>query len=149
MVPEPKITTLADLQRRKKQVRMETELAKRELAHTLGTTRTNLGSYLLKGVARPAGGAVAGLAILSSLLSGSNKQPVIKETKVIHEYPDGRPYKKGRRPRRRSRAKTLTTLIGIGRLLVPIIQAIIGSAQANRAKKAAKTAKRAAVQTSV
>jgi hypothetical protein len=146
MVPEPKITTLAELKRRKKQVRMETELAKREFAHSIGTTRTNVGNYLLKNVALPAGGAVAGLTLLSSLFSGSRKrQPVIKETKVIHEYPDGRPYKAGKHPRRRNRAKTLTTLIGIGRLLIPIVQAIIGSVHTNKAQSAAKKAKRAAV----
>ncbi|MGB3800775.1 MAG: hypothetical protein WA952_13250, partial [Lewinella sp.] len=113
MIRKSKIKTLDELQRRKKQVRMETELAKREFAHSIGTTRGNAGNFLLKKVAAPAGGAVVGLMFLNSILSSGKKQPVIKETKVIHEYPDGTPYTPGkRRPVKRSRLKTLTGLAG-------------------------------------
>ncbi|MCP9234537.1 hypothetical protein [Lewinella sp. JB7] len=145
MIRKSKITSLAELQQRKKQVRMETELAKREFAHSIGTTKGNAGNFLLKKVALPAGGAIVGLMVLSNLLSsGNQKVPVVKETKVIHEYPDGRAYD-GSKKSRRNRAKTLTSIIGLGRLLIPIIQAIIGAVNTHQAKEAAHTAKRAAV----
>ena len=129
---------------------MESELAKREFAHTIGTTKGNAGNYLLKNVALPAGGALAGLLVLLKVAtSGSDKKkmPVIKETRVIHEYPDGTPYKAGktgRRPAKRGRVKTLTTIIGLLRVVVPIIQGVIGTVTTQKAKNAAQTAKRAA-----
>ena len=147
MIRKSKITSLAELKRRKKEVRMESELAKREFAHAIGTTRGNATSYLLKRVAAPAGGALLGTMVLANLLSGSGKDkvPVIKETRVIHEHPDGTPYKAGAsRGRKRSKAKTLTTIIGLFRVLIPIVQAIIGTITTQKAKKAANTAKRAA-----
>ncbi len=144
MIRESKITTLKELKLRKKQVRMETELAKREFAHSIGTTRGNATNFLMKKVAAPAGGAIVGLMLLNSLLSSSNKkQPVIKETKVIHEYPDGTPYK-GKTPRRkRNRVKTITGLIGSLRVLIPVLQAVIGAFQTHKAKEAAQKAKTA------
>ena len=149
MIRKSKITSLDELKRRKEEIRMESELAKREFAHTIGTTKDNAGNFLLKNVALPVGGAVAGLLVLLKLAtSGSDKKmPVIKETRVIHEYPDGTPYKGGKavRPRKRSRTKTLTTIIGLVRVLIPIIQGVIGTVTTQKAKSAAKTAKRAAV----
>ena len=153
MIRKSKITSLDELKRRKKEIRMESELAKREFAHTIGTTKGNAGNYLLKNVALPAGGALAGLLVLLKVAtSGSDKKkmPVIKETRVIHEYPDGTPYKAAktsggrRRPAKRSRVKTLTTIIGLLRVVVPIIQGVIGTVTTQKAKNAAQTAKRAA-----
>ena len=144
MIRKSKITTLAELQKRKKQVRMESELAKREFAHSIGTTRDNTGQFLLKKVAMPAGGGLLGLMVLSKLFSSGKSTPVIKETKVIHEYPDGTPYVPGKR-RRRSRFKQLTALMGSVRVLMPILQAVIGAVTAHRATQAAETAKQAAV----
>ena len=140
MIRKSKITTLAELQTRKKQVRMETELAKREFAHTLGTTKENAGNFLLQKVVLPAGGAIAGLVVLVKLLSGSKKQrPVINETRVIHEYP-----KHVQKKARRSRLKKLTGLVGVIRVLVPVVQAVIGAFQTHKAKEAAQSAKRSA-----
>ncbi|WP_420458928.1 hypothetical protein [Neolewinella sp.] len=149
MIRKSKITSLDELKVRKKEIRMESELAKREFAHAIGTTKGNAGNFLLKNVALPAGGALAGLLVLIKLASsGSDKKmPVIKETRVIHEFPDGTPYeekKGGRRHRKRSRAKTLTTIIGVARVLIPIIQGIIGTVTTQKAKNAAQTAKQAA-----
>ncbi|PPK87558.1 hypothetical protein CLV84_0501 [Neolewinella xylanilytica] len=141
MIRESKIKTLGELQRRKKQVRMETELAKREFAHSIGTTRGNATNFLVKKVAAPAGGAVVGLMLLNSILSSSNKkQQVIKETKVIHEYPDGTPYKEGRSRSKRSRLKTFTGLVGSLRVVIPVLQAVIGAFQTHKAKEAAQRA---------
>ena len=150
MIRKSKITSLDELKRRKKEIRIESELAKKEFAHSIGTTKGNAGNFLLKNVALPAGGALAGLLVLVKLAtSGSDKKmPVIKETRVIHEYPDGTPYKDGKavRPhRKRSRTKTLTTIIGLVRVLIPIIQGVIGTVTTQKAKSAAKSAKRAAV----
>ncbi|WP_116127641.1 hypothetical protein [Lewinella sp. IMCC34183] len=146
MIRKAKITTLAELKKRKKQVRMESELAKREFAHSIGTTRNNTTQFLLKKVAAPVGGGILGLMLLNSIFSSSkSKIPVIKETKVIHEYPDGKPYVPGKhRSRGRSRIKRITSLIGGLRVAMPIIQAVIGAITAHRANEAAQTAKHAA-----
>ena len=140
MIRESKITSLSELKRRKKQVRMETELAKREFAHSIGTTRGNASNFLLKKVAAPAGGAIVGLMLLSSLFSSNSKQPVVRETKVIHEYPDGSPYVPGKRHRKRTRLKRFTGLVGSLRVLIPVIQAVIGAFQTHKAKEAAQQA---------
>lgn len=149
MVRKPKITTLKELKTRKKEVRMETELAKREFAHSVGTTRENASNFAVKKIALPAGGAVAGLFVLSKLFSSNkNKQQVIKETKVVHEYPDGTPYdgkKRGPGKPRKSRLKRFTGLVGAIRVLIPVIQAIIGAFQTHKAQEQAKRAKKAAV----
>ena len=141
MIRESKITSLSELKRRKKQVRMETELAKREFAHSIGTTRGNATNFLLKKVAAPAGGAIVGLMFLNSLLSSNAKQPVVKETRVIHEYPDGTPYVPGKRRSRRTQLKRFTGLVGSLRVLIPVIQAVIGAFQTHKAKEAAQQAK--------
>ena len=147
MIRKSKITSLQELRLRKKQVRMEAELAKREFAHSIGTTRGNATNFLLKKVAAPAGGAVVGLMVLNNLLRSSKPEPVIKETKVIHEYPDGTPYDGSRRRGyRRSRIKTFTGIITSFRILIPVIQAVIGAFQTHKAKEAAKEAKTAAYQ---
>lgn len=118
---------------------METELAKRELAHTVGTTKDNLSNFLLKKVALPVGGGLAGLVVLSKLFSSSkSRRPVIHkhQTKVIHEYP------KHASKSKRSRFKKFTSLIGVVRVLVPIVQAVIGAFQTHKAKEAAQAARR-------
>lgn len=145
MIKKGKITSLHELRLRKKQVRMEAELAKREFAHSIGTTRGNATNYLLKKVAAPAGGAVVGLMVLNNLLRTGKSTPVVKETKVIHEYPDGSPFDGKRiRGRRRNRIKALTGLLTSVRILMPVIQAVIGAFQTHKAKEAAKQAKNAA-----
>lgn len=148
MVRQPKITSLDELQHRKKELRMDLELTKRELAHSMGTSREHLGSFLVKRVAAPVGGAGVALFALSKILSGGGRdREIVRETRVVHQYPDGRPAPPGDRPspRRRKRAVTLSTLLGVGKLIVPIVQAIIGTVTAHRAEEHAKTAKRAAV----
>jgi len=139
MIRKSKITSLAELKTRKKEVRMETELAKREFAHTIGTTKDNLSNFLLKKVALPVGGGFAGLFVLSKLFSGSKKRrPVIHkhETRVVHEYP-----KHGSRSKR-SRFKKMTSLFGVVKVLIPIVQAVIGAFHTHKAKEAAQAAKR-------
>lgn len=139
MIRKSKITSLSELKTRKKEVRMETELAKREFAHTIGTTKDNLGNFLLKKVALPVGGGLAGLVVLSKLFSSSkSRRPVIHkhQTKVIHEYP------KHASKSKRSRFRKFTSLIGVVRVLVPIVQAIIGAFQTHKAKEAAQAARR-------
>lgn len=68
-----KITSLADLKVQKKKLRMEIELSKREFAHSLGTSRATLSSFLLKKVAIPAGAAGLGIAGISKLMSSDEK----------------------------------------------------------------------------
>ncbi len=145
MIRKSSITSLAELKKRKKQVRMETELAKREFAHSIGTTREHTGQMLLKKVVLPVGGGILGIMVLRSLFSSSSKTPVIKETRVIHEWPDGTPYKAGKNPFKRGTFRKLTALLGGLRVLMPIIQAVIGAVTTHKAQQAAQTAKRAAV----
>ena len=146
MIPKSKITSLSELKLRQKQVRMETDIAQRELTHTLGTTKGNATQTVLKKFVYPAAAGIVGLLFLASLGKNKKKQlPVIKETRVIHEYPKGSilPAKQGKS--RRSRWKKLTALIGILRVAMPIIQTVIGAFNSHKAKEAAQSAKRAAV----
>lgn len=155
MVRKPKITSLAELRQRKKEVRLENELVKRELAHSMGTSRENLSSFLLKKVAAPAGGATLALVALNKFLGSSGKtREIVRETKVIHEYPDQVPGPQGQgavaprpmriAPRRRSRLKGISTVVGLGKLIIPIVQAIIGAMSAHSAQESADEAKQAA-----
>ncbi len=145
MIKKAKITSLSELKKRKKEIRLEAEVAKREFAHSIGTTKGNAGNFLVKKVALPAGGAVMGLLFLSSLFStkDKNKIPVIKETRVIHEYPDGKPYTgKGRK---KSRTRHFSTLIRMSRVLIPVIQAVVGAVMTKQAQEAAHDTKRGTV----
>ena len=145
MIKKAKITSLSELKKRKKQIRLEAEVANREFAHSIGTTKGNAGNFLFKNVALPAGGALVGIMFLSSLLSSKDKgkMPVIKETRVIHEYADGTPYTG--KPRKKSRTRHLSTIIGMSKLIIPIIQAVMATMTSKEAKHAADVAKRAAV----
>lgn len=151
MIPKSKITSLSELKLRQKQVRMETSIAQRELTHTLGATRGNATKTILKKYVYPAAAGIVGLLFLASLGKDKKKNqlPVIKETRVIHEYPDGKAYPSKRglfgNKTRTSRFKKLTALIGIFRVAMPIIQTVIGAFNSHKAKQAAQTASRAAV----
>lgn len=160
MVKKSPINSLQELQQRKKEVRLDLELAKREFAHTLGTSRSNLGSFLLKKVAAPVGGVGLGVIALNKLLSGSSGnhkgREIVRETRVIHQYPDGTPVGAERTApvrlssaearKNRRRGLTIGTLVGAAKLLIPVIQAIIGSISAHKAEQHAKEAKVAAKQ---
>ena len=52
-----KIESLEELRHAKRVLQLKQEVTKREFAHSLGTTRDNLGSFLVKNVALPIGGA--------------------------------------------------------------------------------------------
>lgn len=67
-----KITTLSELQREKKKLRMEIELSKREFAHSMGSSRATLKDFLVKKVAIPAGIAGVGLAGVNQLIGSSD-----------------------------------------------------------------------------
>lgn len=142
MIRKSKITSLAELKIRQKQIRMESKIAKREFAHSMGTSRENLGHFLLKKVALPIGGGIIGISLLSRLLSSNGKQrPVVNETRVVHQYPDPKKHKKSKF----GLWKTIPTLLTILRVAAPVVQAIIGAVHTHKAKEAAQTAKKAAV----
>lgn len=156
MVKKSRITSLSDLQHRRKEVRMEEELAKRELAHSLGTNRESLSKYLVNNVAAPVGGVGLLTYLLKKTLSSSPTptREIVRETKVVHQYPDGRPYdgpsrSTAGRPTRqarpaKSRASYFPILMGVAKLLIPVVQAVIGSMNVDAAEEHAQTAKRAA-----
>ena len=73
------IHSFAELEERKRALELEVEVSKRELAHSLGTSKVNLNDFLLKKVALPIGGAVVGLWMISKIKG--KKQP----TKEYHE----------------------------------------------------------------
>ena len=148
MIRKSKITSLSELKTRQKQLRLETEVAKREFAHTIGTTRGNASSFLINKVALPVGGGILGLIVLSKLFSGgdSKKMPVIKETRVVHEYPNGvRPAVAGRKKSRFRYFKRVPALLTAIKVLAPLIQVVIGAFNTHKAQQAAHSAKRAAV----
>lgn len=67
-----KIETLEELRHARRVLQLKQEVTKREFAHSLGTTRTNLGSFLVKRVALPVGGAILAGKGLGALLGGNN-----------------------------------------------------------------------------
>ena len=154
MVRKPKITSLAELQQRKKEVRLEMELAKREFAHSIGTSRENTTQYLLKNVAAPVGGGVAGLWLLGKLIpsrSGKTRE-VVRETKVVHEFPEDyderRAQYAGIGRKKKKKAFNISLLVGIAKLIIPIVQAILGAVSAQKASNEAEEARDAAQQAS-
>ena len=155
MVRKPKITSLAELQQRKKEVRLEMELAKREFAHSLGTSRENTSQFLLKNVAAPVGGGLAGLWLLGKIIpsrSGKTRE-VVRETKVVHEYPEGYAesidrrspaYRAGIRGEKKKKAFNISLLVGIAKLIIPVVQAVIGAVNSHKAADEAEEASHAA-----
>ena len=73
------ISSLEELQERKKELDLEVEVSQRELAHTLGTSRVNLNDFLLKKVALPIGGAVAAAWLAPKIFRK-------RKPDVIHKY---------------------------------------------------------------
>lgn len=77
-----KITTLEELYKEKKKLKMEMEVTKRAVAHSFGTSRTNLKSLFLKNIVAPAG--IAGLAYTGikafSSSNSNNKQNSAKNS---------------------------------------------------------------------
>lgn len=74
-----KIRSLESLKAEKKKLRMEMELSKREFAHSLGTSRANLKSFLFQNVAIPAGVAglgVAGIKTFFNSYKDNKNEPV-------------------------------------------------------------------------
>ena len=70
MVKRDAIRSLAQLRQRKKELQLEQEITKREMAHSLGIVRTDLQSYLVKRFALPVGGSVLGLYLLKKFVLG-------------------------------------------------------------------------------
>ena len=80
------ISTYDELELRKKELDLEVEVSQRELAHSLGTSRVNLNDFLLKKIALPIGGAVAGVWLLSKFTGRKNRHThTIHETKIVEK----------------------------------------------------------------
>lgn len=71
-----KIESLEELRHAKRVLQLKQEVTKREFAHSLGTTRDNLGSFMIKNVALPLGGAILASKGIGKVLGQfSEKQP--------------------------------------------------------------------------
>lgn len=68
MVKRDAVKSLAELRQRKHEIELESEITKRELAHNLGTVRTDLQSYVVKRFALPVGGSALALFLLKKLI---------------------------------------------------------------------------------
>lgn len=151
MTRKPKITNLRELEKRKKELRLESTLIRRELAHSMGTSRENFSTFLLKRVAIPVGGTGLALFVLNKILSAKRRhsREVIRETKIVHEYPEGysEPIKKPERSEvpetTRPRGPGMRNVIKLGRIVIPIVQAIIGAVNSHRAAQRTAAAKEA------
>lgn len=80
------ISTFAELEERTREIELEVEVSQRELAHSLGTSRNDLNNFLLKRVALPIGGAIAGIWIFSKLRKRKSNKEV--ESTSIERSPD-------------------------------------------------------------
>ncbi|OAV42937.1 hypothetical protein [Lewinella sp. 4G2] len=85
------IHTFQELEERKRELELEVEVSKRELAHSLGTSKVNLNDFLLKKVALPIGGAIAGVYLISKLTGGKKNEPTHEyhEKTIVREVPAG------------------------------------------------------------
>ena len=92
------ITTYEELEERKKELDLEVEASQRELAHSLGTSRVNLKDFLIKKVALPIGGAIAGVWLIGKFKKkprhthSYHKETIIKsaddsQDKATNHYP--------------------------------------------------------------
>ena len=122
MVKRDTVQSLAQLRRRKQELRLEMEVTKREMAHGMGVMRTDLQSYLLKRVALPVGGGIFGLYLLKKLLSGKDSGDPAQVTVVDPEDP-ARQQIFTQPPPSSSSSLNLARIIKIA---VPIIQAAMG-----------------------
>lgn len=83
------IQTFAELEERKKELDLEVNVSKRELAHSLGTSKVNLNDFLLKRVALPVGGAIVGLYVVTKIFR--RKKRTTQQKTVIREVQSSNP----------------------------------------------------------
>lgn len=109
MQPLKKITTLEELRRTRKELRMKHTVTKREIVHNFGTTTTNFKDFLLKRVALPVGGAAAAVYGISKLTGNHH------ETDTA--YVNGREVQLKRADDDNNGTLLMTALLGVGRLV--------------------------------
>lgn len=121
MVKRDTVQSLAQLRRRKQELRLEMEVTKREMAHGMGVMRTDLQSYLLTRVALPVGGGIFGLYLLKKLLSGKDSGEPAKVAVVDPEDPA--------RQQIFTQSPSSSSSLNLAKIIkiaVPIIQAAMG-----------------------
>lgn len=96
MVKREHLNSLSALRKRRKALKLEMELSKREMAHSLGVARTDLKDFMLKKVAMPVGAAGLGLYVVSKVLGTIGRQK--QKPEVVHHYHEAPP----RRPEKKS-----------------------------------------------
>lgn len=141
------IKSLAGLKKRQRELVLEMEVSKRELAHSMGASRESLQDFLLKKVALPAGGTILGLYLLHKALNhtsqppqssptptakreqagaaaGANEGPKNREpTHKANPAPARIPLK--RVPSGRKSSFDFTKLASFGKIVIPAAQAIM------------------------
>ena len=68
------ISTFAELEKRKKELDLEVEISKRELAHSLNHNRDELRDLVVNKIALPVGGAILGLYVFKKIAFGGKKK---------------------------------------------------------------------------
>lgn len=118
-----KIETLEELRHARRVLQLKQEVTKREFAHSLGTTRTNLGSFLVKKVALPVGGAILAGKGMGALLSrfADNDDDHYEEH---HYYPTTIEHVEHKEVVREQKSKGAT----VGKALLPVAIQILRSA---------------------
>lgn len=88
MVKRESLSSLQSLRKRKKELELEMELSKRELAHSMGIMRTDLKEYVLKRIVLPVSAAGVGLYAVSKLMSGGEEpdREVIYHEEEYHHH---------------------------------------------------------------
>ncbi len=147
MIKQEAIRSLSSLRKRKKALKLEMEVAKRELAHNGGVMRTDLRSYLLKRVALPAAGVGLGVVVLVKALSaaagGRRREEEQQEQQARQSYPARREvvhhYESDASLDSTRRRRGDNTATDIGRLIKqwwPVIQTVLGFAMGYMKKDA-------------
>ena len=83
-----KITSLEELRHAKRVLQLKQEVTKREFAHSLGTTRDNLGNVLLKKVVLPVGGVLLAKKGISMAASNRSKNKADQYQTEVHQVGD-------------------------------------------------------------
>lgn len=91
------INTFAQLEKRKKELDLEVEISKRELAHSLGQNRDQLKDFLVQKVAMPVGIAIGGIWLLRKLTKKRRPDVIHERVVVEKDSPNRKEQRRGKK----------------------------------------------------
>lgn len=139
------ITSLSDIQDRKKQLESELDYSQKALIDSVTPTSVSAKNFLLQDLIVPAIGIGAVLFLASRLMSKqkekSHKEPIESAYDAFSTVPPSRGNDQGPGQKKKSEAierpkkKRLSSLIKLGSVMIPAAQAIMKAVQDNKGPK--------------